>query len=600
MASSIPNATPKTIMKNSFFISKLYHINIFLWYNEIMRDIEKEIVDVLKNILKEEIGEGVDIEISRPQDSFHGDYSTNTSLIIFHKFREKFKNPLELADFIVNQLQKKVPNIDKIEALKPGFINFWLSKKYLFERLDQAITLKDNFGKSDDLKEQKIMLEFADPNPFKEFHIGHLRNITLGESYARLMEFQGASVWRVNYQGDVGMHVAKALYGLLQVKNESIRRAQDKKLKVKSLEKMTATQRAKILGEAYTKGARAYEEDKKAKKEIEEINLKIYQKSDPGLNKLWGEGRKWSLEHLEEIYKRLGTKYKRYYFESETEEPGRKLVLSHLGGGIFERHEGAVVFRGSHTRVFVTSDGYGTYEAKDLALTKLKYQDFKYDKSIIVTANEQIEYFKVVLEAMRKVLPDLAEKTVHESFGFINLKEGKMSSRSGSVVPGEWLLDEGKRKIKENFKDMDEKTLEKVAVGAVKYSMLKFSRKSDIAFSFDDSINLEGNSGPYLQYTYARTQSVLGKLQITDYKLQINTKSQNLNSKLENEELLILRLLVHFSEIVEEAEVNFAPNILCNYLFELAKSFNNFYQKHKIIGSKTEEFRLNLTSSVGQ
>ena len=166
-------------------------------------------------------------------------------------------------------------------------------------------------------------------------------------------------------------------------------------------------------------------------------------------------------------------------------------------------------------------------------------------------------------------------------------------------------MDEEKRKIKENFatkggpasgrKDMDVKTLEKVAVGAVKYSMLKFSRKSDITFSFEESISLEGNSGPYIQYSFARTQSVLARIQNSEFRIQ-NSESV----KLEKEELLILRLLVHFPEIVEEAGGNFAPNLLCNYLFELSQAFNNFYQKHKIIGSENEDFRLSLTSAVGQ
>ncbi|MBI2031767.1 MAG: arginine--tRNA ligase [Candidatus Levybacteria bacterium] len=550
-----------------------------------MQNVEKEIADALKKILKEEIGEDVKIEISRPQDSSHGDYSTNIILRIFHKLAQKYQNPHDLAEFIVNQLQKKLPNIEKIQAFPPGFINFWLSGKYLFEKLDHITTQQDNFGKEAQLRNKKIMLEFADPNPFKEFHIGHLRNITLGESYARLLEFQGADVWRVNYQGDVGMHVAKALWGV-----------QNSKVKMQNLK--SKDERSKFLGEAYALGAKAYDEDEKAKKEIEEINLKIYQKSDQSLNKLWEKGRKWSLDHFEEIYKRLRTRYKRYYFESQTAEPGREIVLKNIENKIFEKHDGAVVFRGTHTRVFVTSENYATYEAKDLALAKIKFEDFKYDRSIIITANEQIEYFKVVLEAMKKVSLELANKTIHESFGFVKLKEGKMSSRKGSVITGEWLLDEAKNRLKSQFPKMDGETLEKVAVGAVKYSMLKFSRKSDITFSFDESISLEGNSGPYLQYSYARTQSVLAKIPNPKSKIPNNSKLQNI--KLEREEELLLRLLIHFPEVVKDSSENFAPNILCNFLFELAQSFNNFYQKHKIIGSKTEEFRLNLTLAVGQ
>jgi len=549
-----------------------------------VKDIKKEIADALSEIIKEEIGGEIEVEIFTPQNFSYGDYSTNISLVIFHKLREKFKNPFDLADFIVNQLQKKLPNIEKIQAFPPGFINFWVSQNYLLRELDQIITLADNFGKGTQLRNKKIMLEFADPNPFKEFHIGHLRNISLGESYARLLEFQEAEVWRVNYQGDVGMHVAKALYGI-----------QNSEFRIQNFEDKPLKEKVKFLGEAYARGARAYEEDKKARKKIEDINLKIYRKSDPSLNKLWEEGRQWSLEHFEEIYKRVGTKYKRYYFESETAELGREIVLANIKNKIFERHDGAVVFRGSHTRVFVTKEGYPTYEAKDLALAKYKVEDFAYDKSIIITANEQVEYFKVVLEAMRRVLPDLAKKTIHESFGFVNLKEGKMSSRTGSIVTGEWVLDETKKRLKTQFPQIDAETLEKVAVGAVKYSMLKFSRKSDIAFSFEESIDLSGNSGPYLQYSFARTQSVLAKVQSSEFRVQSSE-----STSLEREEKLVLRLLIHFPEIIREAQENFAPNIICSYLFEFAQAFNLFYQKHKIRGSKNESFRLLLTQAAGQ
>ncbi|MEK7559356.1 MAG: arginine--tRNA ligase [Patescibacteria group bacterium] len=554
---------------------------------EIRGEIKAAVLEVLKSLNVDEK------EIIFSSDLSHADFSTNVAMTTFHKLKEKFKNPLELAEYIANQLQKKVPNIDKIEALAPGFINFFLSREYLISQLDHIASSK-NYGIGSSLKSQKIMLEFADPNPFKEFHIGHLRNIALGESFARLMEFQGAELLRANYQGDVGMHVAKAIYGIYHLP-----------LTIDDFKKLKHEGKIKSLGKAYATGAKAYEEDEKAKKEIAEINLKLYAGSDPDLNKLWEEGRKWSLEHFEGIYKRLGTKYDKYYFESQTAEPGRKIVLANIDNGIFEKHEGAMVFRGNHTRVFVTSEdlpagrqGYATYEAKDLALAKLKYEDFKYDSSIVITASEQEPYFKVVLEAMEKVLPELAKKTTHYAFGFVNLKDGKMSSRSGNVVAGEWLLNEARKRLKSQFKRMDEETLEKVAVGAVKYSMLKFSRKSDITFSFEESISLEGNSGPYIQYTYARTRSVLAK--ITNSKSQIPNKSKIQNTKLEKEELLVLRLLIQFPEIVKDAQENFSPNTLANYLFELSQAFNNFYQKHKVVGSEKEEFRLELASGVGQ
>jgi len=551
--------------------------------------LKNQINSYLQKITENITGDKAEIEIQPAQESIHGDYSTNIALKIFPKVKNKFKNPLEFAKKIAEELEKisEPSNIlEKAEVAAPGFINCWLKDKALLKNLKEVIDYKDKYGKGERLKNKKIILEFADPNPFKEFHIGHLRNISLGESYARLMEFEGGKVFRVNYQGDVGMHVAKAIFGL-------IKKLDQQKINLLDLEKKSLDQKIKILGESYALGSKMFDENEKSQKEIKDLNIKIYQ-NDQSIREIWDKGRKWSLDNFEKTYKRVGTKYKRYYFESEVAENGKKIVLSHLKDGVFEKHEGAVVFRGDHTRVFVTSQNNTTYEAKDLALAKIKFADFSYDQSIIITANEQEAYFKVVLGAMKKIFPRLASKTIHNSFGFVKLKNGKMSSRSGNIVSGEWLLDEAKKRIKGQFGNMDEKTLEKVVVGAVKYSMLKFSRTSDILFSFEESISFEGNSGPYLQYTYARTQSVLRKAQ------NANNQQLTINNQLENKELLILRSLIHFSEIVEEAGVNFAPNLLCNYLFELSQKFNNFYQKHKIIGSKNEDFRLSLTSAVGQ
>ncbi len=552
--------------------------------------LKDEINSNLQKVIESIAGEKTEAEIQSGQESIHGDYSSNVALKIFPKAKDKFKNPIEFAEKIVEELEKDSgfsDNLEKIEVIAPGFINFWLKDAKLLKNLEEITDQKENYGKGKRLKNKKIMLEFADPNPFKEFHIGHLRNISLGESYARLLEFEGGEVLRVNYQGDVGMHVAKAIYGI-----------QNSKLKIQNYENKSLKARSEFLGKAYAEGSKVFEEDEKIQKEIKDLNIKIYQK-DSSIREIWEKGRQWSLDHFEEIYKRVGTKYKRYYFESEVAQTGKEIVLSHIEDGVFEKHDGAVVFRGSHTRVFVTSEDYATYEAKDLGLAKIKYSEFPYDKSIIITANEQEGYFKVVLEVMEKIFPELSSKTVHNAFGFVKLKDGKMSSRSGNIVSGEWLLDEAKKRIKEQFKDMGEKTLEMVGVGAVKYSMLKFSRTSDITFSFEESINLEGNSGPYIQYTYARTQSVLAKSEILNPKSEINLKSQILD-QIETEELLILRLLVHFPEVVEEAGGNFAPNLLCNYLFDLSQKFNNFYQKHKILGNPMEEFRLQLTSGVGQ
>jgi len=547
---------------------------------EIREKLKNKILGVLEELNIEEK------DVNFTSDISHGDFSTNISLTVFHKLKEKFKNPIELGKFIVSQIQKNVPEIERIEISPPGFLNFFLREIFLIKKVDH-ITSDKNYGKGSGLQGHKILLEFAHPNTHKLFHIGHLRNISVGESLARLLDFQGSKVIRANYQGDIGLHVAKAIYGI-----------QNSEFRIQNFGKKSIKERIKFISNAYVEGNKAFEEDEGAKTRISELNKKLYEK-DPDLMQVWEITRKWSLEYFDRIYKRLGTKFDRLYFESEAAEPGREIVLKNVGK-VFVKDDGAVIFEGEkcglHNRVFINSIGLPTYEGKDVGLAHLQMKEFSPDKIIHVVGPEQKGYFDVLFKALEEVSADFKNKELHLEYGFVRLKEGKMSSRRGDVVEGEWLLDETKRRLKENFEQMKEETLGKVAVGAVKYSMLKFSRKSDITFSFKESINLEGNSGPYIQYAYARTNSVLAK--VKSEKLKVKSKIKN--SKLEKEELLLLRLLIQFPQVVREAQENFAPNTLANYLFELSQAFNNFYQKHKIIGSENQDFRLNLTSAVGK
>lgn len=479
--------------------------------------------------------------------------------------------------------------VQKIEVAGPGFLNFYLSTEELSKGMQKVLDGQEKIAPTPKYSDKKVMVEFTDPNPFKELHIGHLFSNAVGESLSRLIASQGATVRRVCYQGDVGLHVAKAIFGMQKMMN-------DKGLMIKDLEGKPLVERARFLGESYAMGAKAYEEDEAAKAEMNGLNKKIYDRTDPEINELYDKGRKWSLEQFETIYKRLGTKFDGYYFESEVGKYGIEFVRAHIGS-VFEESEGAVIFPGKkhglHNRVFINSLGLPTYEAKELGLAPTKYKDWQYDESIIVTGNEINDYFRVLLKALSLINPELASKTVHIGHGMLKLKGGKMSSRLGNVLLGEWLLDEAKRQISAQYADMDEATAEMVAVAAVKYSLLKSGIGKDVVFDFDESISFEGNSGPYLQYTYARTRSVLSKAQNT-----VESSMQNVES-MEKEELELLRKLYHFEGIVEQSAADLAPHTLATYLFELAQLFNNFYQKHKIIGSEQEVLRLALTEATG-
>ena len=480
-----------------------------------------EIKDKIEKIL------GREVTLVHPKDLSHGDYT----LIADEKNAEE--------DFKKLETQKLV-EVERIELVKPRFINFYLSKDFFKKSIGEIVDNKD-FGRGEHAKGFKVMVEYTDTNPFKEFHIGHLMPNVIGSAISRVFEWNGAEVKQACYQGDVGLHVAKALW----------------------------------KGD-YVVGAKAYEEDPQAKVEIQEINKKIYERTDAKINDLYDRGRKQSLEEFEKIYKRLGTKFDYYFFESETAQIGQQIVEENIGK-VFEKSEGAIVFKGSHTRVFINSQGLPTYEAKDLGNAKNKYDKYKYDLSVVVTGNEIKEYFKVVLEAMSQVLPELAKKTKHLPHGILRLPTGKMSSRTGDVITAEELIEDVKKKVKGD---------EAVAIGAIKYMILRQAIGNDIVFDIDKSVSTEGDSGVYLQYAYARTNSLLEKAGMWTLGVHMG------------EIRIIERLLYRFPEIVERAGKEYAPHYITTYLTELAGSFNNFYAHEQIIDDSPESpYRLAITKA---
>mgnify|MGYP001617786883 CR=1 FL=1 len=548
----------------------------------IVEKIRKTIADSLKN-LGIEVGE---ITLEHPADLEHGDFSTNAALVYAKEAKMK---PSKLADKIVEELKdKSLKFVERIEIAGAGFINFYLSPRFFASQIAEIISKGDNFGEGQTLADKKVMVEYTDPNPFKEFHIGHLMSNAIGESIARLFEASGAKVARACWQGDVGLHVAKAIWGMIQTNNK---------------QQTTNNSKATVQkwGEAYTVGSQKYETDENAKKEINKLNKKIFDRSDTEVNKLYDWGRQVSLEHFEEIYKKLGTKFDHYFFESREGREGEKIVAEFLKKGVFEKSENAVVFRGErfglHTRVFITSQGLPTYETKELGLNKAKFEkEPDINQSVIVTANEQNDYFKVVLKAMEQIYPEIAAKTKHLSHGMLRFASGKMSSRTGNVITGESLISTMEDLVLEKIKDREFSPEEKqniaraVGVGAIKYSILRSATGSDIIYDFEKSISFEGDSGPYLQYTYARALSVLRKTNLgvgPPFYLVARLPSS-----------LLERLLYRFPEVVARAAKEFEPHHIATYLIELAGAFNNFYAKNKIIGSEEENYRLALTRAV--
>ncbi|EKD47938.1 MAG: Arginine-tRNA ligase [uncultured bacterium] len=486
------------------------------------------------------------IPIEKPGQREHGDFSTSIALKLGG-------NPRELAAKIIKNLPQS-DFIEKTEVAGPGFINFHLGKKALQEQIGKE------FKHSDSLKGRKIMIEFAHPNTHKAFHIGHLRNISLGESLVRILESQGAEIFRANYQGDIGLHVAKCLWGYMRSEEPA--------------DLDTPRKKAEFLGKVYALGGTKFEEDEEAKKEIYAINKRIYA-HDPSIMPLWEKTRKWSLEYFDYIYERLGARFDRLFFESEVFDLGKKIVLEHLEKGVFEESDGAIIFPGEkyglHNRVFITGEGNPTYEAKEMGLAKLEQEAFPFDRNIHIVANEQEDYLKVTFKAMDRIYPGLEAKQYHLSYGMVKLTTGKMSSRTGDVVTAEALIEEAKEALRKITKDED--VIEKVAIGAMKFTMLHAHAKNDIAFDLEKAVKLEGDSGPYLQYAYARISSVLDK---------VRGDGEADFEKFNDEDWDLSRELGDFEYSVARAAEELSPHYIAHYLIELASRFSKWYGKNNV------------------
>lgn len=504
--------------------------------------------------------------IEWPAELTHGDFATNAALAASKALG---KNPKELAELLADSLREKLSGVvESITVAGPGFINFTLTRDSVVKQI-QTVETDTTWGKGHALQGKRVIVEYTDPNPFKEMHIGHLMSNVIGEATAGLIENDGAYVIRACYQGDVGPHVAKALWGLQ--KNG-----------------ITEPVTAKELGDAYALGSKAYEEDEAIKKEIDDINTAVYEAKDASLMELWRKGRDVSLAAFEQLYNTLGTHFDYYFFESETSLPGKEMVLDGVAKGVFVESQGAIIYdgekKGLHTLVFITSKGNPTYEAKDVGLAYLKEERCApYDESIIITASEQIGHFKVFLGALEDLAPTLAQKTRHIPHGFLRLTEGKMSSREGNVITTSELISDILEKAKE--KNEDPLVAHAVAIGAIKYMILRSAPGGDIIFDPEKSLSLDGDSGPYLQYALVRAASLISQSS-SDADKSVTETSSDLE-----------RLLIRFPEVLSRSREEQAPHKLIQYLTLLASEWNSFYAQGKIIGNEGEAYKISIAKA---
>ena len=490
------------------------------------------------------------------------------------------KNPAEVAAHLKDVILKKLPKeIERLETKGP-YLNFYTDKNILAKEI---IKINNNYGKQK-LNNEKIMIEYSQPNTHKAFHVGHIRGTSLGESLARIFEFTGNKTVRANYSGDTGMHIAKWIWCYLNFHSKEPLKDDE----------------SWIAG-IYVDSVKRLAENEDLQEQVNEINRKIESKSDKEINKLWKKTKELSVKSWDNIYKELNTKFDRHYFESELEQSGKEIAKDLEKKGLAKISEEALIMDLKKYNlgiwVLLRKDGTVLYSAKDLALAKQKIQDQNLDRYIIITGDEQNMYFQQLFKTLDLMDMPKKDKFKHIGFGMVRLPHGKMSSRTGDNILysnfKEELVEFAKKGILEKWPKISKKELEqralKITIATMKYSMLSQDSNKNIIFDKEQALNFEGNTGPYLQYSYARASSIIKKA-----KTQISNKAKI--PELSKSEISLLTQIDRFPETIQKAAFHMNPALIVNYAYDLAKTFNEFYHQNKVIGSKEEAFRFKLVN----
>lgn len=539
---------------------------------------------IIKNLSKREIKISKDEilkKIEVPPSQELGDYA----LPCFFLASKMKRNPNEIA-LELRSILKNPKGFKDIQTNGP-YINFFLDREELTDNLiSEILSKKENFGILNLGKGKKVMVEFSQANTHKAFHVGHIRGTSIGESVSRILEFYGNKVIRANYQGDSGMHVAKWIWCYKRFHSKE---------KLKDDESWIAS--------IYVDAVKRLEKSKKSQGEVEEINKKL-ESGDADLIELWNKTRELSLKSFQKIYSQLNTHFDIYYFEKDMEKRGKEIVELMLNNNFAKKSEGATIIDLQKYNlgvwVLLRKDGTILYSAKDLALVEKKFIDYPdLQKSIYVIANEQDLHFKQLVKTLEVTKFGHYDQLKHISFGTIRLPTGKMSSRTGqNVLYSDFLkemMEYAKKEIKKRFPKLNKESLEnralKISIAAIKYNMLKQGEQKNIIFDIKESLNFEGNSGPYILYSYARATSILKK---SDKKLNPNSKS------LDKKEIELIKKMSEFKDIVRKSFDDLSPSYLANYSYQLAQVFNEFYHECPVLKSKKESFRLSLVESFRQ
>ena len=527
--------------------------------------------------IKSKIQIGNFLEI--PKDTEKGDFA----FPCFFLAKELKENPHDVAIKLREQITEFSPEFEEVQVTGP-YINFFLNKKTMAINLIKEVKeKKDNFGKKISNK-KTIMIEFPSPNTNKPLHLGHLRNMSIGESISRIYEFCGFKVVRANLNNDRGIHICKSMLAYEKWgKNKT-----PKKEKEKS---------DHFVGGYYVLFNKHAKENKKLEEEAQQV-LQKWEEGDKETIRLWKKMNAWALDGFRETYKRFGINLDKEYFESQIYKKGKDIILKGLKKGIFKKNnDGAIIINLSKEKlgekVLLRSDGTSIYITQDIYLAKKKFEDFPLSKSIYVTGNEQDYHFNVLFNILEKLKIADKSKLNHLSYGMVNLPNGRMKSREGTVVDADDLIEEIQNMIKEdlrsrqklNKKELEESSL-KLALSAIKYFLLKADIKHDITFDPKESISFEGDTGPYIEYSFARANSITKKSK--------NKQELIIPEGFEDKEKALILKLNGFKKAMEDTFNSMNPAIIANYAYKLSQIFNEFYHSCPVINSEYETFRISL------
>ena len=578
------------------------------------------------------------LQLQKTRSEFEG----NLTLVVFPFVKAAKKSPEQTAQEIGEYLVQNCDAISKFNVVK-GFLNLSIAEGAWLSLL-QAIDQDDRFGmKKADENSPLVMIEYSSPNTNKPLHLGHVRNNLLGWSLAQIMEANGNKVVKTNIVNDRGIHICKSMLAWLKYGNGETPETSGKKGDhligdyYVAFDKHYREEVKELTAQLVASGLPAEQAEEKAKqeapliKEAHEMLVK-WEQNDPEVRALWEKMNNWVYAGFDETYKKMGVAFDKIYYESQTYLKGKAKVEEGLAKGLFERHEDNSVWadltnEGLDQKLLLRSDGTSVYMTQDIGTAEMRFQDYPIDKMIYVVGNEQNYHFQVLSILLDRLGFKWGKELVHFSYGMVELPNGKMKSREGTVVDADDLMalmveDAYKTSMElGKFDDMTEEERREIArivgMGALKYFILKVDARKNMLFNPEESIDFNGNTGPFIQYTYARIRSILRKSvecrtesvefataqPAADGTAVANSTLYTLNSKLSEKEIELIQKMSEFGAAVEQAGKDYSPSGIANYCYELTKVFNQFYHDFSILNEPDEQkkaVRLMLAKNVAK